>query len=330
MRGVSLTLSTTALLLVITSGVSAQKVPVKYTDSPDDKAITGGAQHNGTEPEQVLKTYVPDDVGPSHPENHIDFECQDGEIDALASQENAFFSALTKNQAHLLISFGGDSNHKCVYYQTPEGRRGVKWAHWEFSNYGYPLYHDPNLEDVDALEVYGQPKYFSLKGDPWFPGAPPWKTSVASVKDGVCTTFVSRDEVGAQISMLGFVGNPDDVDVDGLVVQDHGEVGVWDDPDTIIFSITAAGNWDGGEIVVMPNSTASSFLTHGGKTWNTGFNVKNAFGVNTEEVDAIEAYTAPAAAPALTQWGLLIFAGLFILSLIFMLRRRRARVPSGA
>lgn len=34
-------------------------------------------------------------------------------------------------------------------------------------------------------------------------------------------------------------------------------------------------------------------------------------------------------APTLTQWGLVVFAGLFILSLIFMLRRRRAKFPLG-
>lgn len=32
----------------------------------------------------------------------------------------------------------------------------------------------------------------------------------------------------------------------------------------------------------------------------------------------------------LTQWGLVVFAGLFILSLIFMLRRKRAKLPLGA
>lgn len=34
--------------------------------------------------------------------------------------------------------------------------------------------------------------------------------------------------------------------------------------------------------------------------------------------------------PTMTQWGLIIFAGLFILALIFVIRRRRARLPTPA
>lgn len=44
----------------------------------------------------------------------------------------------------------------------------------------------------------------------------------------------------------------------------------------------------------------------------------------------VEGWKMHSRLPTLTQWGLIVFAGLFILSLIFMLRRKRARLPSRA
>ena len=314
------------LLLTISIEVEAQKVRIDYTDHQDDEAITGGGQHNGAHPEQVLRTYAPDDPGPIFPENRIDYNFLDGEIDALANRMDRFFAQLITNDVDLVVSFTGDGNRKCAYHESPGGSRNVLWDHNDFSDMG--LFYDDDLTDVDALEIWGEsgpnyPSFFSLEGDPSY-GSPPWRVSVFYYDGSTTSTYVERDEVIAQIVMLGFNGAYIDcVDVDALMVRDVGTVGVWDDPDVIIFSIRACGNWDGGEIVVMPASSPSYFLVHGGHTWNTSFAVSSAFGVSTEEVDAIEAYDQEAI-PTLTEWGMAVLLLLLLAAgFVFFVRLRR-------
>jgi hypothetical protein len=102
---------------------------------------------------------------------------------------------------------------------------------------------------------------------------------------------------------------------------------IWDTDDIIIFSIRASGNWDGGEIVVLPFGGPASFLNHGGQIWNTAFDVATAFGVSTQEVDAIEALPIPPGGPVLTEWGIMILVILLLISASFiMLKRKKTAV----
>ncbi len=282
--------------LVAMSGTLEAQVFVKYTDNPDDEASALGGQHLGEHPEQVLRTRAPDGTADLYPQNLVDFEFMDGEVDALADQKDEFFVDLLNNAADLLISVSGEDARKCVSRENPGGSRRVLWDHNDFSNWEH--FFDPNLTDVDALEVHVEggpiyPIFFSLEGDPFLGDQGVFASVFHYSSDGTVTYYVTRSEIEAQIiGHLGWTedGNCEHIDVDALMVLDKDVLGVWDTNDTIIFSIRECGNWDGGEIVVMPASSPSTFLHHGGHDWNTGFNVQRKFGVSTEEVDAIEAY----------------------------------------
>ena len=141
--------------------------------------------------------------------------------------------------------------------------------------------------------------------------------------------YVAQSVIQNSVQYLDYVGPS--VDLDALMVWDVDPLGTWSNGDAIIFSIRGAGNWDGGEIVVKEFSVAGArFLNHGDHLWNTAFDVQTAFGVDTEEVDAIEAYpTWYQQTPTLTQWGLIILVALLIASGVFiMLRRRKAAIPA--
>jgi hypothetical protein len=93
------------------------------------------------------------------------------------------------------------------------------------------------------------------------------------------------------------------IDVDATMVHDVGEVGRWDIGDELLFSIDPIDMptddsgmlfpaIDGGEIIHLANTAGglmTSFLSHGGHTWNTAFDVAGTFGYFYEDIDALEA-----------------------------------------
>ncbi|GAG43460.1 unnamed protein product, partial [marine sediment metagenome] len=101
--------------------------------------------------------------------------------------------------------------------------------------------------------------------------------------------YVPQATIHAAVASLGFTGAVGQVELDALMVSDRGAGSVWGSGDMIIFSIQAAANFDGGEIIVLPFGGPAAFLAHGGHLWNTAFNVGAAFGVTTEEIDGLEA-----------------------------------------
>ena len=327
-----------ALLLLISNGAWAQEQqvvtkgyhPVEFSDTLDDQATPGSL--NGPDPGQVLFTVKPDLPGPPHPSNSIftvippiDYD-YDEEVDALANYGDAYFTMIMQNTTNLLVSFNGDPggapDPNCVWYETPTGVRALLWTHNTLSNVP-PT--DPMFDDLDALETYGPGKTgdanrASFMGDPG-------GFSVYDWNGGAPAGWFPKADVVAAITNLGWSGNPDDVDVDALMTS-H---------DVIIFSIRASGNWDGGELVVMilGNPAVATFLQHGDNTnhgdgtnkWNTAFNIQAAFGVNTEEVDAIEALDElQVTIPSLTNWGLLVLLVLLVISGIIVIRHRRRGV----
>ena len=105
----------------------------------------------------------------------------------------------------------------------------------------------------------------------------------------------------AAVVALGFTGLRGQMDVDALMIRNIGapdESGLGDE---ILFSIRAAPGtgWHGGEIVRLRVNAPPAFLVHGGHTWDPAFNVGNALGASSDEVDAIEALAAPKPAPGL-------------------------------
>ncbi|MFH1373179.1 MAG: hypothetical protein ABII79_05225 [bacterium] len=356
MRKFSLVLLAAALLLMSNVAWSqsqqgeSDKVlyhTVEFTNATDRQAIsapTVGGALGPADPGQVLNSTVNDNVGPPNPKDSRmggvvhDYE---NEVDALANSGDAYFWHVVRNTADLLVSFEYDpvdpatARQRAVFRETPAGLRQRMWFQIQLSNVPPSPPGDPNFFDLDALETYGptsgdDANMASFNGD-----------ATTSVWDygagGANTPYISKADIltALKSDSISWSGTDDWVDVDALMVSKYG--------DSIIFSIRATGSFDGGELIVMPvsNPGGATFLKHGiianhgdGTTkWNTAFDLQTAFGVDTEEIDGIEAWrggppndagTPPPPIPSLTTYGLIVLLALLLLSGIIVIRRRRA------
>jgi hypothetical protein len=76
--------------------------------------------------------------------------------------------------------------------------------------------------------------------------------------------------------------------------------------------------FDGGEIFIYKGAnTPTTFLNHGGHLWDTAFDVRATFGVQNENVDALEA-----AATFVPEPGCAVLAAWGLLGAVSVLRRR--------
>jgi hypothetical protein len=167
--------------------------------------------------------------------------------------------------------------------------------------------------DIDGTEVWGpEPPLadadkYSLELD-IFSGILPG--GAVSVWNGSGSPYISHSAiVGAVTSLLGTAVDPDQINLDALMVQDTvGDPDRFDDDpaggpgDEIIFSIRqipdpfALGGYyaTGSELFVLPAFGPASFLAHGGHVWDK-FYALGAFNVGTPntphvlDVNAIEA-----------------------------------------
>jgi hypothetical protein len=317
-------------------------IPVEFSNFLDREAQEGLPPYGPADwglgnpnPEQMIYTEPPDAVGAPFPSNTFDFGGPT-EVDAAANGLDAFFHDLIANNAVLLVSFEGDPGFTAapppfmaVYAEDIGGTHFPKWSQPDLVNDPVPA---NEMDDLDALEVWGpygtdDADYYSQLGD---------AGAASSVFTMAAGPYVPVGDIVAAVVALGYTGPTELVDLDALMVWDGNFNQVWDDPDTIIFSIRASAPWDGGEIVVLPflgKPASAFFLFHGGHLWDTAFDVATAFSLDppTEEVDAIEAYPQQPRpqTPALTEWGMIILVALLIASTIFvMLRRRKAAVPA--
>ncbi len=313
---------------------------IEFSNLPDKQAEQGAGGFwglGGLDSLQVVYTESNDAIGPAYPSNSAYDFGTSGEIDALANGGDLYLYETIKDTSTLIISFQGDPGGNAVWYEIPTGSTGVKWTQLSLVNEvaGH------RIDDLDALEVWGplgsdDADFYSEKGDPASTG----DTVRVSVKSMSGGNYIYRWRIFSACSTLGYTGSPSLIDLDGLMVlESKGILGdkIWNSGDRILFSIRntipGGGNWDGGEIVVLPFGVTPSFLHHGGHDWNTAFNIGTAFGVPTEEVDAIEAlsYDPPhdPPIPALTEWGIIILVVLLTASTVFiMLRKRKATMPA--
>lgn len=201
-------------------------------------------------------------------------------VDALANNHDALFFSVIANTSALLFSVTGNGN---ILFESVGGGSGIWAAPPQIDHHG--------VTDVDALEVWGPELFddsdrFSLQRD--FGGVAIWAFTPPG---GPSVPFVTD----AQIA--GAIGRPDlvdEIDLDGLMTS--GE--------NLLFSIRpifdAQGNviFDGGEIWTWTvGGPPAVFLNHGGHLWNTAFNVMGTFGVNNENVNALEAVSAAVPEP---------------------------------
>jgi hypothetical protein len=283
-------------------GAAQARLPVEYSNMLDEQALATFV-HGGLDPQQVLYTEPLDAAGAPHIINTSDFNVtghEDIDVDALATHDDAYFQCVTGNACDLFASFGGDLPNPpgwAAYYERPNGVVSGLWRQMDLCNAGGGV--DGSVEDVDALELYGpldvgDTDKFSLVGDPA-------GVSVWSAAGAVPGPYIPHALVFGAVSFLGYIGDSAAVDLDALMV-DADEDSLWEPGETILFSIRAAGNWDGGEIVVMPFAGAPWFLVHGGHVWNTAFGVAATFNVGTEEVDGLEAGNAKNVPGATTKY----------------------------
>lgn len=346
-------------------------IRVEYSTDSLGPGLTPDVDENGAaDPRQVLYTLPPDALGFPPPGDTYDF-CDSIDVDAIANRGDYLFWNLATeppnhpwNTANLLVSFEYDpdlaggvvGDNIAVYSEDILGNTSPRWIH----NLLPPPPKPPNLDrdgktlndtlELDGLELWGPPgaddaDYYSLIGDP-IPdgGVPAVKYSVFCINPPdthVQIPYIPHSVIVAAVTSAaldtvpgeGHYEGPEElVDLDALMVWDMPVVGTWGADDAIIFSIRAAGNWDGGEIVVLEFGAAPRFLNHGGHAWNTAFGVSGAFNlaVATEEVDAIEAYpylsSIPPGTPTLTEWGLIVLVALLIASTVFVILKRRKAV----
>jgi hypothetical protein len=353
----------------------------EFSNHFDRRAIAGGGDIDGLDALQVLfDRDLPAMQGPPWPcdDDNLDFDGLDDEegeqVDGLANMRDANFGQLIANLAPLLVSFECDSIPGVLYGDpyctkpTGWGRIAVfieyvvgnrendpRWAQFHFNQ---PNPYPGHLEDLDGLQLWSGGEGFanmhSETGDARLFGGIPYSVIFQSAA-GATSGYVPWSDIVAavqaasldtdQVNHLGhYVGSTSLIDLDALMVKDNLDL-VWNDGDTIIFSIRntkPAGNWDGGEIVVLPHWTPPAlptpfYLSHGTGNqrhlWHTAFPVAQKFELvpATEDVNAIEADRIPPGlgVPTLTQWGLVILVSLLITSAVFvMLKRRKAAVPA--
>jgi len=280
-------------------------VPVEYSNDLDEQAITTGG-HGLLDPGQTLYTVPPDSLTPtdSRPRNGIDFvpgiergDDPASQIDALAYGNEALFVELLANDARLIFSVYGDaaSNEVALFSENPAGIPEVFFRHGDFYA-GDPV---DGLEDVDAVEMWGEPDsldacYYSLQTD-ILSG-----TSIFREMEGIAVSFLSFASVRVAVVSLGYLGEPDLIDVDAIMVKNGGLPTRFDAGDAVLFSIRKVidSNFDGGEVIYWPAGGSPSFFSHGGHTWDTAFDVVAAVtaalggvdpGPEAEDVDALEA-----------------------------------------
>lgn len=239
------------------------------------------------------------------------------ELDAIANHGDFLVPELIADQACLVTSFRKFDAIGPVDVNGPTGARAGLWYHestpfgsgsgvWAYTLPEIDAHNNPR--NVFGVEVWGPSNdtdTFSAAGD--LGGVAAW-----SAIGGVHPYLSTVDVATAIHAPPGL-----NIDVDGLMVNDTGVPGQFDPGDTIIFSIAPNGAFDGGEIWWMTMTPAgaivSDFLHQGGVVWDTAHSVSATFGIDTENIDAIEAIVPTPGT-----------VGLFGLAALGTIRRRRA------
>jgi hypothetical protein len=316
--------------------IDVSDTPLEYSNLLDEKTSGATGNHAGLDPGQVLYTQPPDAAGAPFPRDTTDFTpgLEDGnepdsQVDALAAPHDAYFELVVTNSADLLMSQLNDPpgapGGVAVYGENPIGDTGSVYTQQDL-NFPNVL---GDLEDVDAVELWGPVGVDDALFSSWFRDAT--GTSIFEMTGVGPNPYLDQVDVQGAIALLGFTGNVNDTDIDGLMVKDANNNALWDAGDEVLFSIRATANWDGGEIVHWRNGTPATFLSHGGHPWDTAFSVAVALGTGIEEIDGLEAaapYTAVSPAstgvPALSSWALVAQAGALIAAGLFVATRIRA------
>ncbi len=226
---------------------------------------------------------------------------QDMEVDGLAAPGDALFQAVRDNHAALLFSVETDPNimfeRETGLPASPPGF-GVWATALDIDAMNPPL-------DTDALEIWGDDnkddsERYSIAGDPFLVGTGKvavWNFTplVGPSAPHTLTTDLAA-AMDLQFAGIG-VGGPywsqlvELMDVDAIMMFGP-QVTFSIRPITINVGTVAPllVTFDGGEIFEYDGpGIPTRFLDHGGHLWDTAFDVRGAFLVNNENIDALEA-----------------------------------------
>jgi hypothetical protein len=245
-------------------------------------------------------------------------------VDAQSQIRDALFREVVDNRVPLIVSTSFDQmlgGSVALAAERPSGSVQSFATSTQIVNHPHA---GGQLRDIDSVDLWGregQPHaaFYSFQDDPF-------NTSVYTLQvlaPGFLQPYLSTGQIAAAI------GNPNLaplIDVDGLMAHDIGTGinpfdGTFGPGDSVMFSIAPIPNpeggdfYDGGEIWVWQFGQPAKFLDHGGHLWDTAFNVGDTLGVQTENIDALEAVSVPEPAVAT-----LLLVGLVCSS---MIRRRR-------
>jgi len=293
--------------------VSASGVPLEYSNALDEQVLADAVgttleRHGSLDPGQTLYTGPVDVAGNLQPRDANDFfpgiesgNSITNQVDALAYGNDAYLDALLQNDADLFFSIAGDAatDEWALLRETPDGTLSVEYRHGDLVH-GNTV---GGLDDLDAADLWGpletdDADYYSLQVDA------ATGTSVYTWFDGGPVEFLSHAEIQAAAEQLGYQGEPDDIDVDGLMVKNEGGLTCLDGDDVVLFSLrsTANGFFGGAEIIVLRPGVAPEFLQHGDRVWDSTHDLltrlfdlgAGADLADAPDVDALEAEAATA------------------------------------
>jgi len=304
-------------------------VALEYSNALDEQVLTDSGnttleQHGPLDPGQILYTEPIDVASNLRPLDATDFfpgtesgSLITSQVDALAYGNDAYLGSLLQNDADLLFSITGDAATEewALLREAADGTLSVEYRHADLVNGNVA----GGLDDVDAAELWGEmgsfdANYFSLQVDAATGTSIYRSSAVGSVE------FISHVDIRTAAEQLGYLGEPDDLDVDGLMVRNEGGDDCLDGDDIVLFSLrrTSNGYFDGGEIIVLRAGAPAGFLEHGGQTWDTAHDLLARLaelngGDDPEglpDVDALEAIAstgqvgvAPSVAPGRIRMG---------------------------
>jgi hypothetical protein len=228
-------------------------------------------------------------------------------VDAQSQIRDTLFREVVNNRVPLVVSTTFDQMLGGNVALAAERPSGINQSFATSTQIVSHPHVGGQLRDIDSVDLWGpegqsHAAFYSFEDDP----ANVSVYTLQVLAPGFLQPYLTTGQIATAI------GNPNLaplIDLDGLMVHDVGTPtnpfdGSFGPGDAVMFSIMPIPNpeggdfYDGGEIWVWQFGQPAKFLDHGGHLWDTAFNVGAALGVQTENIDALEAVSVPEPAVA--------------------------------